>query len=110
MRLHTDSETEQWVLRELSLHKKIRSREICVLARDGVVRLQGSTQNYSERLAVEEATRRAPGVVSVMNEMKVKVPTGLIAERSATSALAVPRNLVLSGSNAQSQDSQLTVL
>ena len=95
MHLHTDSETEQWVLRELSAREKIRSREICVLARDGVVRLQGSTQSYSDRLAVEEATRGAPGVVSVVNEMKVKVPTGLIAERSATSALAVPRSIHL---------------
>lgn len=92
MHVHTDSETEQGVLRELSRHEKIRSHEICVLARDGVVRLQGSTPNYSDRLAAEEATRGAPGVVSVVNEMKVKVPTGLIAERSATSAVAVPRN------------------
>lgn len=90
MQVHTDSETEQWVLRELSLHEKVRSRDICVLARDGVVRLQGSTQNYSDRLAVEEATRDAPGVVSVVNEIKVKMSTGSIAERSATSALAVP--------------------
>ena len=92
MHLHTDSEIEQWVLRELSLHEKIRTREICVLARDGVLRLQGSTQSFSDRLAVEEATRGAPGVVSVVNDMKVKVPTGLIAERSATSAFAVPRS------------------
>ena len=80
MHLHTDSETEQWVLRELSLHEKIRSREICVLARDGVVRLLGSTQSYGDRIAVEEATRGAPGVVSVVNEMTVKAPSGSIAE------------------------------
>lgn len=92
MHFQTDSETEQWVLRELSLHEQIRSREICVHARDGVVRLQGSTQSYSDTLAVEEATRGAPGVVSVVNEMKVKVPTGVVAERFATSAFAVPRS------------------
>ena len=91
MPIHTDSETEQGVLRELSRHEKIRSREICVLARDGVVRLQGSTPNYSDRLAVEEVTRGAPGVVSVVNEMKVRVSTGLITKRSAT-ALAAQRS------------------
>lgn len=90
MHLQTDSKTEQWVLRELSLHKKISSREICVLARDGVVRLQGSVPSHSDRLAVEHATRGAPGVVFVVNEMKVKAPAGLFAERSATSAFAVP--------------------
>ena len=92
MHLQTDSETEQWVLRELSLHKKISSREICVLARDGVVRLQGTTQSYTDRLALEEATRGAPGVVSVVNEMKVKAPAGWLAECFATSALAVQRS------------------
>lgn len=92
MHLHTDSETEQWVLRELSLHEQIRSREICVHARDGVVRLLGSTQSYGDRIAVEEATRGAAGVVSVVNEMTVKTPSGSIAERSAASALAVPRS------------------
>lgn len=84
MHVYTDSETEQWVLRELSFHKRIRSREVCVLARDGVVRLQGSTQDYRDRLAVEEATRGAPGVVTVVNEINVRVPTALIAAGSAT--------------------------
>jgi osmotically-inducible protein OsmY len=102
MHFQTDSETEQWVLRELSLHEQIRSREICVLARDGVVRLLGSTQSYSDSLAVEEATRGALGVVFVVNEMKVKAPTGLIAERFATSALAVPHSTQL-GKQLQSQ-------
>ena len=96
MHLHTDSETEQWVLRELSRNEKIRSREICVLARDGVVRLQGSTQSHSERLAAEEATRGVPGVVSVVNEMKVRVPAGAIAAHSAISSLAVRGNASLS--------------
>lgn len=91
MHVLTDSETEQWVLRELSLRDKIRSHEICVLACDGVVRLQGSAPNDSDRSAVEEATRNAPGVVSVVNEMTVKIPTGLVAERSAT-VLVVPRS------------------
>lgn len=92
MHVYTDSETEQRVLRELSLDEKIRSHEICVLARDGIVRLQGSTATCSDRLAVEEATRAAPGVVSVVNEMKVKAPAVLIAERSAASAPTVPHS------------------
>lgn len=67
----TDSEVEQWVLRELSLSTKIRSREICVLARDGVITLRGSAQSYQDKLAIEDATRRANGVVGVVNEMRV---------------------------------------
>ena len=73
-----DSEVEQWVLRELSLSKKVCSPEICVFSRDGVITLRGSAQTYHDKLAVEEATRRATGVVGVVNEMRVKPSTALI--------------------------------
>jgi hypothetical protein len=72
MRGKTDSEVEQWVLRELSLGEKVCSREICVLASDGVVRLQGSAQSDEDKLAIEETICRAAGVVRVVNEMRVK--------------------------------------
>jgi len=73
-----DSEVEQWVLRELSLSKKVCSPEICVFSRDGVITLRGSAQTYQDKLSVEEATRRATGVVGVVNEMRVKPSTALI--------------------------------
>lgn len=82
MHRKTDSEIEQWVLRELSLSEKVRSPEICVLAREGVVSLRGSAQSYQDKLAVEEATRRAAGVVDVVNEMRVKACTALIEKVS----------------------------
>ncbi|MGQ0762123.1 MAG: BON domain-containing protein [Acidobacteriota bacterium] len=78
MHLHTDSETEQWVLKELSEHQKIRSREICVLARDGVVKLQGSAQSDEDKLAIEETICRIAGVVGVVNEMRVRPVVALI--------------------------------
>ena len=80
----TDSEIEQWVLRELSLSEKICSREVCVFARDGVVRLKGSAQSCQDKLAVEEATHRATGVVGVVNEMRVKPCNALIEKVSAS--------------------------
>jgi BON domain len=55
------------------------------LARDGVVRLRGSAQNYQDRLAIEEATRFATGVVGIVNELRVKPCTALI-ERVFSSA------------------------
>lgn len=84
MREKTDSEIEQWVLRELNLSEKFGSREVCVLARDGVVRLRGSAQSYQDKLAVAKATRRATGVVSVVNEIKVKPCPALIKRVSAS--------------------------
>lgn len=78
MRGNTDSEVEQWVLRELCLSEKVCSREICVLARDGVVRLSGSAQSDEDKLAIEETICRAAGVVRVVNEMRVKPVVALI--------------------------------
>jgi osmotically-inducible protein OsmY len=89
MHLHTDSETEQWVLKELSLNEKIRSHEICVLARDGVVKLQGSAQSDEDKLVIEETIGRATGVVRVVNELRVKAVVALIG-RPLTGAISQP--------------------
>ena len=72
-----DSEVEQWVLRELSL-SEVRSREVSVCSRDGVITLRGSAQTYRDKLAVEEAARRATGVVGVVNEVRLKPSTALV--------------------------------
>jgi len=72
-----DSEVEQWVLREFSLSKEVWSPEICVFSRDGVITLRGSAQTFQDKLAVEEATLRATGVVGVVNEMRVNSATAL---------------------------------
>jgi osmotically-inducible protein OsmY len=74
----TDSEVEQVVLRELSLSENVYSREICVLARDGVVQLHGSAQSDEDKLAIEETIGRAAGVVRVVNEMRVKAVVAVI--------------------------------
>lgn len=95
MRCKTDSEIEQWVLRELSLTGKLSPQEVCVHSYDGVVRLRGTAQSGRDKLAVDEAARRAPGVVAVVNEMKVKPCTALIAQRSTAVPLVVPTPRVL---------------
>lgn len=78
MHLPTDSQIEQRVLKELSVNDRIRSREICVLARNGVVTLQGSAQSDLDKLAIEETIGRATGVVDVVNEMRVLAVAALI--------------------------------
>ena len=84
MHRKTDSEVEQWVLRELSTSKKVCSSEICVLARDGVVSLRGSARNDREKLAIEKTVGCATGVVGVVNEMRVKPCTALMEKISAS--------------------------
>lgn len=88
MHRKTDSEIEQWVVREWRSSQKVCSPEICVLAHDGVVRLRGSAQSFEERSAVEEATRCAPGVVGVVNEIRVKPRTALVTKVSPADVLA----------------------
>jgi hypothetical protein len=87
-RMHrkTDSEIEQFVLRELSLSKEVRSPEICVLARDGVVSLRGSVQTVQNRSAAEQAARCATGVVGVVNDLRVKLTTA-VAENASSAVL-----------------------
>ena len=84
-----DSKVEQWVLRELSLSDEVRSAEVGVFARDGVVRLRGSAHSYQDKSAIEDATRRASGVVGVVNEMRVKPCAALIQRVKTSVALTV---------------------
>ena len=68
----SDSEIEQWVLRELSFRLKAQSREVCIFAHDGVVRVMGSALNDDDKVAIEESVRQANGVVRVVNKIMVK--------------------------------------
>jgi len=76
-----DSEIEQWVLRELRLSKQICSSEVCVCSCDGMVSLSGSAESDYDKLAIEEATLGATGVIGVLNEMKVKLCTAPIQKQ-----------------------------
>jgi hypothetical protein len=87
----TDSEIEQWVLRELRSSGKVGSREICVFACGEVVTLKGSVQSYKSKLAAEEAAYRVAGVLEIINEIRVKPYTALIEKSSASASLAALR-------------------
>jgi hypothetical protein len=80
----SDSEIEQWVLRELGSSGKSHSPEICVFASAGVVRLRGSVQSYRNKLTAEEAAYRAPGVLGVVNEIRIE-PCAAVIEKVFTS-------------------------
>ena len=88
MDLIRDSEIEQWVLRELKMCIGVRSRELCVFARNGVVNLRGSVETLQEKLAVEQAASCANGVTGVVNELKVEIYTMVIEDASSALQLA----------------------
>jgi hypothetical protein len=68
----TDSEIEQWVLRELEFAGSIESRELCVSSQRGIVTLGGTVPNRTSRVAAKRAALRARGVRSVVNNLRAR--------------------------------------
>ena len=66
----TDSEIEQWVLREFQFAEQIRSRELCVSAHRGIVTLDGTVPSRMCKAAAKRAALRARGVKSVINNLR----------------------------------------
>jgi hypothetical protein len=66
----TDSEIEQWVLREFQLAEQIHSREVCVTAHRGIVTLDGTVPSRMSKVAAKRAALRARGVKSVVNNLQ----------------------------------------
>lgn len=66
----TDSEIEQWVIRELRFAGRIESRELCVSVRQGIVTLGGTVPSRISKMAAKRAALRARGVKSVVNNLR----------------------------------------
>src|SRR5690242_20549023 len=75
----TDKEIQQAVLRELEWEPEVKSTEIGVSVKDGVVTLTGFIDSYAKKYAAERAAKRVYGVKAVANDLEVKLPLG--AER-----------------------------
>lgn len=67
----TDSEIEQWVLRELQLNSQITSKELCVCCDGGVATLSGTVTDEKQKHAADHAAARARGVRSVIDNIRV---------------------------------------
>ena len=91
-RKKTDSEIEQWVLRELGLEQGVGSLEICVQSRDGVVTLNGTVPNDANKLAAQHAAHRVVGIAGVVNDIRVKPGSAQMRKRSTTVVPSEPFN------------------
>jgi hypothetical protein len=85
----TDSEIEQWVLRELQFAGNIQSREVCVSAHAGIVTLDGTVPSRISKVAAKRAALRARGVKSVVNNLRAAPPLPLMGTEPAVSPPAV---------------------
>ena len=60
------------VLDEIARDPSLRVWEIGITAEDGVVTLTGAVDSQAERVAAERAVRRADGVRSVANDLRIR--------------------------------------
>lgn len=70
----TDKEIQQAVLRELEWEPQVRSTEIGVAVKDGIVTLAGFVDSYSKKYHAERAAQRVGNVKAVVNDLEVKLP------------------------------------
>ena len=99
-----DSEVEQWVLRELQLTFDIGSKEICVFCCDGVVTLRGTVHEHNEKSIAHEAAAHAPGVLRVINRIRVSEPANVLSYSASNVFAAV------GGADTQRRDYERAVL
>lgn len=71
MGIATDLQRE--VAAELDADPAVDAADIGVSVRDGVVTLTGEVRSYAEKFAAERAVSRVPGVVDVIDELKVRI-------------------------------------
>lgn len=90
--MKTDAQLQQDILRELSWDPAVKSTDIGVIVKDGVVTLAGTLTSYAEKHAVEHAVQRVRGVRAMAVEMHVRLVSAL-ERNDADIALAAERAL-----------------
>lgn len=90
--MKTDALLKSHVIDELAWDPVVKSTDVGVIVRDGIVTLTGTLASYAEKFAAERAAQRVVGVKGLAIELKVQLPTQ--HERSdADIALAAERAL-----------------
>ena len=69
----SDTDIKNDVLSELKYEPSVKTTDIGVLVKDGVVTLTGNATNYGEKWDAVRATKRVSGVRAVADEIKVKL-------------------------------------
>ncbi len=90
--MKTDTQLRQEIQLELSWDPAVKSTDIGVIVKDGVVTLTGDLTSYAEKHAVEHAVQRVRGVKAVAVEMHVRLVPAL-ERNDADIALAARRAL-----------------
>jgi len=70
----TDKQLQEAVQDELAFEPGIRSTDIGVTVRDGVVTLTGFVDSYTEKFDAERVAKRVFGVKALANDLEVRLP------------------------------------
>src|SRR6266545_5603137 len=71
----TDKDIQQAVLRELEWEPQVKSTEIGVAVKEGIITLTGYVDSYTKRYDAERAAKRVAGVKAVVNDLEVHLPS-----------------------------------
>lgn len=71
--MNVDLELQQGIVAELQRERALRSDMIKVLVTDRVVSLSGEVGSFSEKLAIDRASRRVSGVNQILNRVQVNI-------------------------------------
>jgi osmotically-inducible protein OsmY len=73
--LKSDREIQEDVLKELNWDPRVDAAEVGVQVDRGIVTLTGIIDSYGKKLAAKEAAHRVAGVLDVVNDLVVAVPS-----------------------------------
>jgi osmotically-inducible protein OsmY len=88
----SDSRIHHDVIEELKWDTRVDETDVGVEVDDGVVTLSGTVNSYAKRIAAEDAAHRTPGVLDVVNDIKVHA-AGHLARTDTEIAHAVRQAL-----------------
>ena len=102
-----DRDIQREVFAEIDWDPRIRSGEIGVAAKNGVVTLTGWVESFGQRWAAEEAALRVRGVRAVANEIDVRLPIG--SERTDAEIAAAALHALAANAVLEAEDIAVTV-
>jgi hypothetical protein len=72
--MKSDADIKRDVEQELIWDPDIRSDDLAVAVKQGVVTLTGFVHSYSEKFEAERDAKRVSGVMGVANDLEVRLP------------------------------------
>jgi osmotically-inducible protein OsmY len=87
--MNTDEKLRQRVIEELNWDLALKAEQILVQVADGIVTLTGNVASHAERWHAEQAVAHVAGVVDLLNQIDVVLPSSHVRTDSDLVAAAV---------------------